>query len=174
MACSFSTVNGFIWAAFIHVAIQRRFSRSSKRRTWQNYWFGGFLTRLTWGTLIEKSLPSLSLSLSSAFLVFAPHTLALGCTPQSKQSKEGVWLWEKGRARPHEHVCVVILITTCPRSSLGHIPRQQSHTFSRIGRKLTRHTFSTKFWYHGCACTRARTHTHTHTSRSNLKAQTEL
>lgn len=80
MACSFSAVNGFIWAAFIHVAIQRRFSRFAKKRTWQNYWFGGFLTRLTRGTLRKKSL--LSLSLSFFPLSLSLHlTLSLGRTP---------------------------------------------------------------------------------------------
>lgn len=90
MACSFSAVNGFIWAAFIHVAIQRRFTRSAKKRTWQNYWFGGFLTRLTQGTLRKKSLPSLSLSFLSL-----QRTLPLGRTPWSKQTKCGVWLQKK-------------------------------------------------------------------------------
>ena len=63
MARSFSAVNGFIRAAFIHAAIQRCFSRTAEKRTWQNYWFGCWFTELRRGTLHKKSLPSLFSSL---------------------------------------------------------------------------------------------------------------
>lgn len=171
MACSFSAVNGFIWAAFIHVAIQRRFSRSTKKRTWQNYWFGGFLTRLTRGTLRKKSLPSLSRPFFRSPCLCTSRSLWVVHLHQNKLNE--VFDCE----RKSVFACLSVCVCACCHIN-NHLPRPYTKPHSKTtkshiqqewtGRKLLKWD---TLWPLDLI---AHQHTNTHTPSSNQTAQTEL
>lgn len=64
MACSFSAVNGFIRAAFIHVAIQRCFSRAAKKKNLTKL----LVWQLSYTADMENSVKGVSASSFSSFL----------------------------------------------------------------------------------------------------------